>query len=703
MAFLFYDGQVSVLGPTVCFDDPEIVQVQPFYHPGGSGSITIPTASEGNLLVIVVGSTVTFITNKFFSFPVGTEVFGISGSTKWIPLQVRVDQGPSLFNRHFNGSFAAKVPFGGLSSITMVNNGGSAFATAGFVVEIKNWFGVFSDGVVSDSGEDSVFQDPASSIPTQGLTPFNLVNNGLNIEVSGGDFPSSLPPSNTVLIQFAVSDSATEEPANILQYPSGYPVFNRSTSVLNPERIQAFMAAQTGEALTIPSDSFNLDKTVGWRSSWVAIRGCKVLSDDAFDTIGTTGNDTITGTTGDDIINAGPGNDSVTGDLGDDTLFGDTGSDTIEGGGGADIIDGGQGSDSLSGGDGSDTIRGGSESDTIEGGAGDDSLSGGSGQDTISGGSGDDTLLGGDGDNLTGGTGANKFIVGGTCNSIDVITDFVVSTDGSTPLDTIQIIDIPNITQGSGFLTIFEEGGGGVEIQPGLNLVCPNGTGTWGVANSLSTTDVETLFRDLGDGSILDFGLFFGPALVFVTDGTDSAIFRVDNQNGTDKIDAADLCKAITLESITDCPHEDQFLNFSTGLQGTVVDTEIAEHGTFFELGGFTNVSIGLNETYMELGGSTLTSIGILDVFHELGGTNDPTVSSSKLVAQLGGGENPEVASMNLYAEFISATWILIDGNWDDEGVWDDAAIWYDYNWLLRNGIWRDTGNWVDTANWDDN
>jgi Ca2+-binding RTX toxin-like protein len=180
------------------------------------------------------------------------------------------------------------------------------------------------------------------------------------------------------------------------------------------------------------------------------------------------GNDKLDGSSGSDFIGGGAGDDQLIGGDGADFLgelssrfsasiedssigsinisgvisIFDSGNDRIDGGGGNDIISGGNGNDNLLGGIGDDIIGqirvpdsqnislpsfgDVSTSTTITGSeAGDDCLEGGVGNDILNGGSGQDILIGvnpiatglvgrGEVDRLTGGVGADTFVLGGT-------------------------------------------------------------------------------------------------------------------------------------------------------------------------------------------------------------------------------------------------------------------------------------------------
>lgn len=140
------------------------------------------------------------------------------------------------------------------------------------------------------------------------------------------------------------------------------------------------------------------------------------------DTIfGFSGNDTIVGGAGNDLINGNQGNDVIFGEFnpggdasGNDTVRGGRGDDTVYGGGGDSFIYGDKGDDFLTGQFGNDVLFGGSENDDLEGNRGNDSLDGGEGNDTLYGFRFDDLPIAGSKeiDTLTGGTGADRFILG---------------------------------------------------------------------------------------------------------------------------------------------------------------------------------------------------------------------------------------------------------------------------------------------------
>ncbi len=164
------------------------------------------------------------------------------------------------------------------------------------------------------------------------------------------------------------------------------------------------------------------------------------------------------------------GTDSLTGDAGGNELMGNAADDILFGGAGDDTLNGGTGSDTLDGGDGIDTFdfcmesnlllnlalgratsgsdvdaltsienaNGGGGDDTLIGDTGDNALNGLGGGDSINGGDGDDTLTGGvtdengdaltsQDDTLTGGEGADTFIVAAAPESDSGSKDFFAS------------------------------------------------------------------------------------------------------------------------------------------------------------------------------------------------------------------------------------------------------------------------------------
>ncbi|NEO38632.1 MAG: hypothetical protein F6J90_20765 [Moorea sp. SIOASIH] len=136
------------------------------------------------------------------------------------------------------------------------------------------------------------------------------------------------------------------------------------------------------------------------------------ISGEGNDTLsGHDGNDSLYGANGDDLLDGGKGNDSLSGDDGNDSLYGANGNDSLRGDEGDDLMYGGKGNDSMRGDKGNDSLYGDEGDDLMYGSKGNDTLIGGEGNDTLngtnpkSGGANTDDIL-------SGGAGADRFILG---------------------------------------------------------------------------------------------------------------------------------------------------------------------------------------------------------------------------------------------------------------------------------------------------
>ncbi|WP_354636243.1 Calx-beta domain-containing protein [Planktothricoides raciborskii] len=127
---------------------------------------------------------------------------------------------------------------------------------------------------------------------------------------------------------------------------------------------------------------------------------------------GDLGNDFLNGNEGDDILNGGDGDDTLHGGKDNDNLLGGTGNDSLCGDLGNDLLNGNEGDDTLLGGDGDDSLYGGKDQDSLSGGAGKDFLWGDLGNDTLSGEENNDTLQGGGGSDLLSGDAGNDILIG---------------------------------------------------------------------------------------------------------------------------------------------------------------------------------------------------------------------------------------------------------------------------------------------------
>jgi serralysin len=118
--------------------------------------------------------------------------------------------------------------------------------------------------------------------------------------------------------------------------------------------------------------------------------------------IGNHSDNFLRGWDGNDYLYGGDGNDTLLGDDGADYLYGDAGADDLFGGAGADFLSGGSGDDFMVGGDGHDRLLGGSNNDILVGDSGNDTLQGSDAW----------WANAGEFDTLTGGTGADRFVLG---------------------------------------------------------------------------------------------------------------------------------------------------------------------------------------------------------------------------------------------------------------------------------------------------
>ncbi|MFN6525462.1 calcium-binding protein [Nostoc sp. ChiSLP03a] len=214
-------------------------------------------------------------------------------------------------------------------------------------------------------------------------------------------------------------------------------------------------------AVNLQSRSLSANNVPGLGTlSFTAVNFDNVIGTNANDNIvGDNQNNQLSGNNGDDTLNGGIGNDTLKGGAGDDSYFVDTtldiiteaansGIDTVrssvsytlganlenlrlrEGGNLTGIgnslnnfLFGNTSNNTLNARVGDDTLDGSNGDDILNGEDGNDSLQGGPGNDILNGGSGNDILIGtfpgsplppglGEIDNLTGGAGADRFILG---------------------------------------------------------------------------------------------------------------------------------------------------------------------------------------------------------------------------------------------------------------------------------------------------
>ncbi|KZY32141.1 hypothetical protein A3731_22610, partial [Roseovarius sp. HI0049] len=159
---------------------------------------------------------------------------------------------------------------------------------------------------------------------------------------------------------------------------------------------------------------------------------------------------------------------------GNDTIEGGSASDQLRGYAGDDVIDGNGGDDRIIGDEGEDTMTGGPGSDSIFGGSGDDRLvdadiprDDGPGWSVMDGGPGDDELVFEGGSTVTGGEGADNFLL-----LDDLFDDNVTQiTDFDPEVDRLQLSLGVNETSG-GELTLERwEDGTGADLYYGDDLI----------------------------------------------------------------------------------------------------------------------------------------------------------------------------------------------------------------------------------------
>jgi Ca2+-binding RTX toxin-like protein len=214
-----------------------------------------------------------------------------------------------------------------------------------------------------------------------------------------------------------------------------------------------------------------------------------------------------------------------------DEVYGGTDDDIFYTGAGDDFVNAGGGNDDINVDDGNDTVDAGDGDDTIDAGEGNDELRGNRGGDSLIGGGGDDILVGTDSlqekelDILTGGTGADKFVLGdmksgfyrdtpvfnpsGNGDSID--SGFAVITDFNSDEDLIVLHGADNRFQGDYYLRqigsdlsasiigIFS-GKEGVSAKEDLIATVQGSSITLTASNTI-TGLTESYFRVVGDQS----------------------------------------------------------------------------------------------------------------------------------------------------------------------------------------------------------
>lgn len=226
---------------------------------------------------------------------------------------------------------------------------------------------------------------------------------------------------------------------------------------------------------------------------------------------GTGADDRYTNVTPEPLLAYGyGGNDNFWGNSAADSLYGGSGNDALFGRGEDDYLVGGAGNDYLYGDTGDDSLYGGYRHDTLYGDYGNDILYGGDGHDRLTGEQDNDILLGGRGndllvgyisditstdfDTLTGGAGADTFVLGESDTRQYSVYVFVGY-------------------QGDGYATITDfSRRQGDQIQ---------------VAGSITDYSLDKSVN-LSGGSALDTGIYYGDDLIAVVQDTTKVYLSVD-------------------------------------------------------------------------------------------------------------------------------------------------------------------------------
>lgn len=234
--------------------------------------------------------------------------------------------------------------------------------------------------------------------------------------------------------------------------------------------------------------------------------------------------DTLNGAGGDDLIDGRAGDDEITGGAGDDSIWADDGADTVFGGAGDDVLDGTQTAPFVidtpltetdtttptqNDSDTGDRTVGDTETTEVEGPIIDpaDPMIG---NQLLDGGTGDDTLIGDQGDTLTGGDGADSFIVDADAEALlesVLLTDFDPTTDTLTlNVDGLDVgdptedgfgfdVETNDLSDGSGMEVVIQ----GVVVATLVGVTVADDITISVVAENTGAANPGT-FSNLGDG-----------------------------------------------------------------------------------------------------------------------------------------------------------------------------------------------------------
>lgn len=186
----------------------------------------------------------------------------------------------------------------------------------------------------------------------------------------------------------------------------------------------------------------------------------------------------------DQILAGADGAEQLAGDAGNDQINGYAGDDAIHGGAGNDILHGATGNDALFGDDGDDTLHG------------------EDGQDILSG-DGNDTLIGGHGDVMTGGDGADQFVL----DASETATNDGDNDLGATRLmdfdaDEDQLLVMSDLEQNPApDIEVIAD-----EDTPGLSHIWVDGAEVASVMGGTTLTAKDIVVIDHAAGAVLGMG-----------------------------------------------------------------------------------------------------------------------------------------------------------------------------------------------------
>jgi RHS repeat-associated protein len=366
--------------------------------------------------------------------------------------------------------------------------------------------GAGDDTLLGGSGNDNLSGNEGNDTLDGGAGDDNLDGGVGTNTVHGGSGNDTIRSINAadnidggVGNDFLTLDDSAETTGVTISFSGGVGMTSAGGTIQNIEQF-VFTGGSGNDSVDVSSTSFtNISSSpfLGGNQLSGGAGDDTLLGSSGNDNLfGNEGNDTLEGGAGDDILEGGTGTNTINGGDGNDTIFSINAGDNIDGGASNDFLtlddsaettgvtisfSGGVGTTSaggtiqnieqfvFTGGSGNDSVDASATSFTnissnpflggnqLSGGAGDDTLRGGSGNDNLSGDDGNDTLscvdqIGltpglGEKDILTGGAGADRFLLGDInrvyYDNLDTTTsgdnDYAIITDFNPAEDVIQL------------------------------------------------------------------------------------------------------------------------------------------------------------------------------------------------------------------------------------------------------------------------